>query len=170
MMGNEKRLIDANALSDKLKQHHDFFVNSWGGFSNLPLEYKARVDEIMHCIAEIFNAKTVDAVPQYATTDERRLIMNPCEDCHRPVGVNCCHNCKKDANKCGEYHGCGSCNAWEQGIFTNADRIRAMSDEELARFICGCCECDVHCPGVKLCMFGGSKANGLLKWLQQPAE
>lgn len=73
--------------------------------------------------------------------------MNPCEDCHRPVGVHCCHNCKKDANKCKEYHGCGSCNAWEQGIFTNADRIRAMSDEELAKWLLEVMNHKVACFG-----------------------
>ena len=85
--------------------------------------------------------------------------MNPCEDCHRPVGVHCCHNCKKDANKCNEYHGCGSCNAWEQGIFTNADRIRSMSDEELAAWMA---ECNAY----------GERADASqwLPWLKQPAE
>ncbi len=62
-MATEQRLIDANALSDKLKAHHDLFVNAWGGFSNLPVKDKARVDEITHCIAEVTNAPTVDAVP-----------------------------------------------------------------------------------------------------------
>lgn len=56
------RLIDADALVDKLTQHHDFFVNAWGGFSNLPVKDKARVDEITSCIADVVNAPTVDAV------------------------------------------------------------------------------------------------------------
>ena len=59
---NEKRLIDANALREKLQAHHDFFVNAWGGFSNLPVKDKARVDEITNCIAEVVNATAVDAV------------------------------------------------------------------------------------------------------------
>lgn len=114
--------------------------------------------------------------------------MNPCEDCHRPVGVHCCHNCKKDANKCKEYHGCGSCNAWEQGIFTNADRIRAMSDEELAEFIilspemefdvCLLCQFGNKTPtddrGQCLSGYGAcdaeSRAEAFKKWLKQPAE
>lgn len=61
-MADEKRLIDANALKEKLQAHHDFFVNAWGGFSNLPLKDKARVDEITSCIADVVNAPTVDAV------------------------------------------------------------------------------------------------------------
>ena len=54
---------------------------------------------------------------------------------------------------------------------TNADRIRAMSDEELAKFIATPCQCEVspkrdgfrEC-GNDLCL------QYLLKWLQQPAE
>ena len=58
---------------------------------------------------------------------------------------------------------------------TNADRIRAMSDEELAKFInrvvlChhlrneGNCEkCPIH--PAKPC-----DTEGIVKWLQQPAE
>ena len=55
---------------------------------------------------------------------------------------------------------------------TNADRIRAMSDEELAKFIsiqsddCLCSDnskCDYHCGG-------DSCLKVLLDWLQQPAE
>lgn len=55
-------LILRNALSEKLQAHHDFFVNGWGGFSNLPIKDKVRVDEITNCIAEVMNAPAVDAV------------------------------------------------------------------------------------------------------------
>ena len=56
---------------------------------------------------------------------------------------------------------------------TNADRIRAMSDEELAdqfvfmSTICESCVKRKNCeevPGYKYCM------EGILDWLQQPAE
>ena len=52
---------------------------------------------------------------------------------------------------------------------TNADRVRSMADEELATFlcegkICTFCFCDDFCE-----IYGG-KGNGLLKWLQKPAE
>lgn len=102
--------------------------------------------------------------------------MNPCEDCHRPVGVHCCHNCKKDANKCNEYHSCGACDAWEQGIFTNADRIRAMSDEELATHLhdigWDCHLCAEHKRLDNEPLFRGEKcdekcADHCLEWLQQ---
>ena len=54
---------------------------------------------------------------------------------------------------------------------SNADRIRAMSDEELAKFIATPCQCEVRPKrdgfrecGKDLCL------QYLLKWLQQPAE
>jgi hypothetical protein len=55
---------------------------------------------------------------------------------------------------------------------TNADTIRAMSDEELAELICGKIhECsDERCPGASLCNGTDGRANGMLKWLRQPAE
>lgn len=53
---------------------------------------------------------------------------------------------------------------------TNGDRIRAMSDEKLAEFLCDIsydCEC---CPGWALCTVTKGDGNGVFKWLQQPAE
>ena len=55
-------LISRSALKKKLQAHHEFFVNAYGGFSNLPQKYKARVDEITNCIAAVANAPAVDAV------------------------------------------------------------------------------------------------------------
>ena len=64
------------------------------------------------------------------------------------------------------------CNYFRE--MTNADRIRAMSDEELATFISEIAdecerntECNQHCYGcdIEYCM-----RESCLKWLQQPAE
>ena len=88
-MATEKRLIDANALKDKLQEHHDFFVNAWGGFSNLPLKDKARVDEITSFIADIVNAPTVDAVEvkhgQWISLTECANAGVYCSVCHKKV-------------------------------------------------------------------------------------
>lgn len=46
---------------------------------------------------------------------------------------------------------------------TNADLIRAMSDDELKKFICSMLKC-------KYCQFELWGRCELLKWLQQPAE
>ena len=56
---------------------------------------------------------------------------------------------------------------------TNADRIRAMSDEELAEFLCDFRGCDtdentcIGCKGEQYCRVGHT---GTIDWLQQPAE
>lgn len=50
---------------------------------------------------------------------------------------------------------------------SNADRIRAMTDEELARFIMG--ETVDYCH-IGLCLDGETCVGCMLKWLQQPAE
>ena len=83
-MANEKRLIDANALKERLQGHHDFFVDGVGGFHYLTPKDKARVDEITHCIAEIVNAPTVDAVE-----------VVRCKDCKHWGGVVYGGRCKQ---------------------------------------------------------------------------
>lgn len=47
--------ISRQSLKHKLQEHHDFFVNAYGGFSNLPQNDKSRVDEITNCIAMVVN-------------------------------------------------------------------------------------------------------------------
>ena len=58
---------------------------------------------------------------------------------------------------------------------TNADRIRAMSDEELARMIACCDTCTDIClneyeKGRIIERCNGNCLDSVLKWLQQPAE
>ena len=48
-------------------------------------------------------------------------------------------------------------------VQTNADRIRAMSDEELKEFICSNSQC-------KFCKFERWGRCELLEWLQQPVK
>ena len=59
------------------------------------------------------------------------------------------------------------CNAWPDPVpMTNADRIRAMSDKELARFL-------ASVENRRSADGGGAQWCGMahaLKWLQQPAE
>ena len=58
--------ISRQSLKSKLKEHHDFFVNAYGGFSNLPRNDKSRVDEITNCIAMVVNEPSVN--PQMPKT------------------------------------------------------------------------------------------------------
>ena len=72
----------------------------------------------------------------------------------------------------------GTC--YEFDMFTNADRIRAMSDEELASIFlradfCKCCEhekggvCNFICAYPNIPIYEGCK-QAALKWMKQPAE
>lgn len=49
---------------------------------------------------------------------------------------------------------------------THADEIRAMTDEELATFLCDNTSCG-HCMASELCWNG---RNGFDYWLKQPVE
>ena len=87
----------------------------------------------------------------------------------KPLVNATCKLGEKGCFKDGRCHALGVC---ENKIVTNADRIRAMTDDELAVFICDrvdtCSE--KRCPGAALCKGADGKANGLKKWLQWPAE
>ncbi len=58
----EKRLIDANALLAKFKEHRDLYAPSWESFKTSSIHVKSRVDEIDTCMADVINAPTLDAV------------------------------------------------------------------------------------------------------------
>lgn len=58
--------------------------------------------------------------------------MADCRKCKR-IDVKCCPTCKRSGRNCGVWHKCGEdCVGYEARIVTNADRIRNMTDEELA--------------------------------------
>lgn len=56
--------IIRKSIKQKLQEHHDFFVNAYGGFSNLPPNDKSRVDEITNCIAMVVNEPSVNPQPK----------------------------------------------------------------------------------------------------------
>ena len=68
---------------------------------------------------------------------------------------------------------CRTCNGSGKKLLTNADRIRAMSDEELAMFLCNfrSYNADVYiCEGCKAEQHCHAGHTGTIDWLQQPAE
>ena len=96
------------------------------------------------------------------------------------MGLNLCDQCAADCRhernpneivvKCGAY----------KPPMTNADRIRAMSDEELASIFlradfCKCCEhekggvCNFICAYPNIPLYEGCK-QAALRWMKQPAE
>ena len=80
--------------------------------------------------------------------------------------------CMVDAEShCKLYPRCYGCNAFRNP--TNADRIRSMSDEELAEFLCSFRSCDADeyiCEGCKAAKYCRAGHTGTIDWLQQPAE
>lgn len=89
--------------------------------------------------------------------------MNKCEICKKKPfhpDKKCCFNCAKSNSKCKVWHECGKdCPKWDNAIKTNADRIRAMSDEELAERLDEWQDWG-----------GGLGKEWWLEWLKQPAE
>lgn len=53
---------------------------------------------------------------------------------------------------------------------TNADRIRAMSDEDLAVFLGECKFCDICEEGCDYCTYEGDCDERLLDWLRLPVK
>lgn len=85
-----------------------------------------------------------------------------------------CSECKKfyDCLYGGELVGrLTSCPDFQQKPKTNADRIRAMSDEELVKFIGHNSLCDqIQNNEGKWCESQGVCNNCLVEWLKQPAD
>ena len=87
-----------------------------------------------------------------------------------------CDNCVYADCQAYEYP-CNKCEAsydspptkWEPDDTppTNADHIREMTDEELAKWLCARFDCygTKPCPAKEECY---ADHNGMLKWLQQP--
>ena len=51
--------ISRESIKQKLQEHRNFYVNAYGGFSNLSQNDKSRVDEIDNCIAMVVNEPSV---------------------------------------------------------------------------------------------------------------
>ena len=87
-----------------------------------------------------------------------------------------CHNCACDPVCNHTWNGWETCGNWIQKPekpLTNADHIRAMSDEGLAEFLSDFKDCAGDClvgRGVKDCSGICATRETLKMWLQQPAE
>lgn len=56
-------------------------------------------------------------------------------------------------------------------VMTNADRIRNMSDEEMAKFLSDCSDCaSCYLDEPSNCGTDETCAKAFLKWLKQPEE
>lgn len=80
-----------------------------------------------------------------------------------------CRDCKHDKGKCvGSSRRGGHKNCFEPREMTNADRIRRMTDEELAEFIEKCEAAGYEDSSIAWRESGGTMDT--LDWLQKPAE
>lgn len=93
-------------------------------------------------------------------------------------GINCPMQYPYDVKKCLCVDTCPYATTVP---YTNAERIRAMSDEELAELLISAdfCEGCEYCDKVGICRYCEAHPDGVLadgckqaarKWLQQPAE
>lgn len=93
-------------------------------------------------------------------------------------GINCPMQYPYDVKKCLCVDTCPYATTVP---YTNAERIRAMSDEELAELLISAdfCEGCEYCDKVGICRYYEAHPDGVLadgckqaarKWLQQPAE
>ena len=92
-------------------------------------------------------------------------IKEYCESC-KNKGSHKCHSCM------GRYYDGvlqGKPTKYIKKPQTNADRIRAMSDEELAVWLEDVVSC-LECPIREECNTGSQCRKWMEKWLKQPAE
>lgn len=76
--------VSRKSIKHKLQEHYDFFVNAYGGFSNLSQNDKSRVDEISNCIAMVVNEPSVNPQPKIGHWIKENSVLR-CSICD--VGV-----------------------------------------------------------------------------------
>ena len=111
---NNDDAISRKSIKQKLQENHDFFVNAYGGFSNLPQSDKTRVDEITNCIAMVVNEPSVNPQPKAGHWEWVQYDYNPklgnwqCSEC-RSVVIECVN--KEDKGGIPLYKYCPQCGA-----------------------------------------------------------
>ena len=117
-------------------------------------------------------------------------MVKDCHNCEHHTWGDEWWNCQTECNKCKytDMQGEKVPSNWKPLPMTNADRIRAMTDEELAEFICLSPEMEFDV--CRFCQYGNptpmddrgeclydmgrcyavARAEAMKKWLQQPAE
>lgn len=109
-----------------------------------------------------------DRLPKTGTIRRREGYMKGCKDC--PAYAKCTVTYRGSA--CAALRGTYGLDN-DPEIITNADRIRAMSDEELGKFLCdfrSCNSSEHPCDGCKAEPHCHTGHNGMIDWLRQSAE
>ena len=102
--------------------------------------------------------------------------MAECKDCKR-TDIKCCPTCARNGYTCNVWHKCEEdCEGYEPRIMTNAQKIRNMTDEELAEFlekfeVCTFCVYNdgVRCTFDKPCVHDFAIATAL-EWLKSEVK
>ena len=92
--------ISRQALKQKLQEHHDFWVNAYGSYKDMPFTDKARVDEISSCIAMVVNEPSVTPQPKTGhwinrTENRKDGYEYTCDVCRKIslIDYKYCPNC-----------------------------------------------------------------------------
>lgn len=93
------------------------------------------------------------------------MCCNNCGWLRWVTTTNTTYYCEFDGQPLSDLKDC--CQAWKSTIQTNADRIRSMTDEELAKWFCTMCNFGDFCPYQDDCDTNGS---GVLKWLKEEVK
>ena len=80
-----------------------------------------------------------------------------------------CKFCKADCCSRGLNRDAAFCAGWI-GRMTNADRIRAMTDEELAQFLCETHVFEGACSGCIANEYCKPGHNGMFEWLREEVK
>ena len=98
------------------------------------------------------------------------MCCNNCGWLRWVTTTNTAYYCEFDGQPLSDLKDC--CQAWKSTIQTNADRIRNMTDEEIADFLCDIGECDRRCPAkIGDCIFSDSTCRiAWLEWLKEEVK
>ena len=92
-----------------------------------------------------------------------------CDNCGHCYIENVIHVCGRNEGRLPLFDGDGNCKGWKKKHITKLDRIRSMSDEELAEWLACNCDCASTCMAMKSCCAKSEKdcVQAWKEWLRQ---
>lgn len=70
------RLIDADALKKRLKEHYDLLVSAYKNVQDMSLADKSRVDEMLNSLAEVTNAPKIKVEIVVFEKESRKVLAD----------------------------------------------------------------------------------------------
>lgn len=99
--------------------------------------------------------------------------MAQCFGCER-TDIKCCPTCARNPYTCNVWHRCDKdCEGYEPRVKTQGDKIRAMSDEELAGLFAKfttICEMCIHLNENCTTMADDRCKQGIFEWLKSEVK